>query len=188
MTLDSSHLMSTVSLFGSAASAAATAYFWISRFRREQPNLRIYPAAQTPDVILGVYRGETRSLQFKTSAVVANYSSMPNAVISVELGMKRRDGSWADIAIVRAAGLPLNVPPMTTARLELEWSVMLPSLAPAEALRANEITNAYLEHYYATPAKFGVSIWALGETEFRAVLPLAGERSAVTPARLHVAA
>jgi hypothetical protein len=181
MPFDSSHLMSTVSLVGSVATAAATAYFWAVRVRREQPNLKIYACERATEVNLGVYRGETRGLQFRAGVIVANYSSMPNAAIAVEVALKRRDGSWEEVPAPRATGLPFNIPPMTTAKLELEWSVTLPALAAAETLRPVEIGRAYLDHYYADALKSGVSIWALGEREFRAVLPLLPERTAAAP-------
>src|SRR5262249_19540788 len=116
--------------------------------------------------------------QFRTSVIVANTSSMPNAAIAVEVAFKRQDKGWEDVAAPRAAGLPLNLPPMTTVRLDLDWSVQWPALAAAEALRPSEIARAYREHYYAKPAKFGIAIWSLGETEFRAVLPLVADRAA----------
>jgi hypothetical protein len=180
--------MSTVSLVGSVATAAATAYFWAVRVRREQPNLRIYAADRATEIILGVYRGETRSLQFRTSVIVANTSSLPNAAIAVEVALKRCDGAWEDVSAPRAAGLPLNLPSMTTVRLDLDWSVQLPALASAEALRPSEIGRAYVDHYYAAPATFGIAIWALGETEFRAVLPLVSDRAASVASRLTQAA
>jgi len=181
MPFDSSHLMSTVSLVGSVATAVATAYFWAVRVRREQPYLKIYSCDRTTEVNLGVYRGETRGLQFRASVIVANYSSMPNAAIGVEVALKRRDGAWEEIPAPRAVGLPFNIPPMTTAKLDLEWSVTLPSLPAAETLRPVEIGRAYLDHYYSYALKSGVSVWALGEREFRAVLPLLPERGAAAP-------
>jgi hypothetical protein len=188
MPMDSGHMMSTLSMVGSAASIAATFYIWFSKFRRERPNLRIYPSDQSAEINLGVLRGDTRGFQFRFSGVIANYSSLPNAVLGVELAMKRRDGSWEEIPAPRAAGLPLNVPPMTTVRLDLEWSVQLPALDSAERLRANEIPRAYLEHYYAARRRVGVSVWALGEAEFRAVLPLDSTRSEAEPNRWKIAA
>ena len=188
MSFDSSHLMATVSLVGSAVSAGATLYFWLSKVRREQPNLKIYSADRSTEVILGVYRGETRSLQFRTSVVVANYSLLPNAVIAAELAVRRRDRSFEDIGSPRVAGLPLNVPSMTTVRIEFEWSAMLPALASAEELKASQIPQAYLDHYYSDPIQIGVSLWALGETEFRAVLPLRRDRADAGGLRLAQAA
>jgi len=178
MSFDSSHLMSSVSLAGSVATAAATAYFWVVRARRERPNLRIYSADRATEINLGVYRGETRGLLFRTSVIVANYSSLPNAVIAAEVALKLSDGDWEDAAAPRVAGLPVNVPSMTTVRLDLEWSVQFRALAAAEALRPNEIVKAYLDHYYAQPSKMGIALWALGEKEFRTVLPLISERAA----------
>jgi hypothetical protein len=166
-------MMSTISMIGSAASMAATAYIWITRFRRERPNLRIYPSDQTAEVTLGPYRGDLRSVQFRTVAVVANYSSLPNAVLAAELAMKRRDGDWNEIACPCAAGLPLNVPPMMTVRLELTWSTNWRALDSAEKLPNHEIVAAYLNHYCGEKPRIGLSVWALGDTEFRAVLPFA---------------
>lgn len=186
MPFDSSHLMSTVSLVGSVATAAATAYFWVIRARRERPSLRIYAADRATEINLGVYRDETRGLLFRTSVIVANYSSLPNAVIAAEVALKSRDGDWEDAAAPRAAGVPLNVPSMTTVRLDLEWSVQLPALAAAEALRPSEIVKVYLDHYYAQPSRLGIAVWALGKKEFRAVLPLISER--IAAARLTDAA
>jgi hypothetical protein len=179
MAMDSSHMMSTVSLIGSAASAAATAYFWAVRVRRERPSLKLYSADRATEINLGVYRGETRGLQFRTGVIVANYSSLPNAVLAAEIALKKRDGSWEEVPSARATGLPLNVPSMTTVRLEVEWSVTLPSLASAEELRGSDVIRSYLDHYYAESRRFGVSIWALGNREFRAVLPLTMERPAI---------
>lgn len=179
MAMDSSHLMSTVSLVGSAASAAATAYFWAVRVRRERPNLKIYAADRATEINLGVYRGETRGLQFRTGVIVANFSSLPNAVIAAEIALKKRDGSWEEVPTARATGLPMNVPSMTTVRLEVDWSVTLPSLALAEEMRGSDVVRAYLDHYYAESRRFGISVWALDHKEFRSVLPLTSERPAL---------
>jgi hypothetical protein len=188
MPMDSGHMMSTLSMVGSAATMAATFYFWVTKFRRERPNLRIYPSDQSAEINLGVFRDAKRGFQFRLSGVIANYSSLPNAVLGVELAMIRRDGSWEEIPAPRAAGLPLNVPPMTTVRLDLEWSVQLPALDSAERLRANEIPRAYLEHYYAARRRIGIALWALGEAEFRAVLPLDSTRAESESSRWNVAA
>ena len=58
----------------------------------------------------------------------------------------------------------------------------------AEELKASQIPNAYLDHYYSAPLQIGVSLWALGDTEFRAVLPLRTERTSAGGLRLAQAA
>jgi hypothetical protein len=178
MSPEFSPLMSAVSLVGSAATATATAYMWLTRFRRERPNLKLYPAGAHTAIELAVLRGDTRFLHVKLGAVVANYSALPNAVIDVAVDLRCRDGGWQEIAAPRVTvGLPLNVNPMTTGLLTLEWTQQLPAHAAAEAgTGPSDIIAGYLDYYFTNPAAARVTILALGEREFDDVLTLAPPR------------
>jgi hypothetical protein len=77
---------------------------------------------------------------------------------------------------------------MSTQKVELEWSVMLPALADTESRRSNEIASGYLDHYYAEPRRLGVAVWALGEKEFRSIVPLSAEPAMVRAAQFSRAA
>jgi hypothetical protein len=169
-----SPIMSTVSLIGSGATAAATIYMWLSRFRRERPNLQLYPAAAQTGVEVGVLRGDTRYLHMKVAAVVANCSALPNAVIDVALDLRTRDGRWEEVKSPRVTvGLPLNVSSLTTGLVTLEWTQPLPAHEPAEANNGPAaIIAGYLDHYYAQPAVARITVLALGDREFNGVVPL----------------
>ena len=178
MSPEATPMVSVVSLVGSAATAAATAYMWLTRFRKERPNLQLYPAAAHTGIELGVLRGETRFLHFKFGAVVANYSSLPNAVIDVAVDLRRPDRSWQEVEKPRAtAALPLNVTSMTTALLTLEWVLPLQAVAEAEAVDGpGAIVAGYLAHYFTAPAAARLTVLALGDREFAAVLSIVPPR------------
>ena len=167
MSLDVSPIMSAVSLIGSGATAAATAYMWLTRFRRERPNLQLYPATAQTGIEIGVLRGETRYLHMKLGAV-----------IDVAVDLRNRDGSWQDIKSPRVTvGLPLNINPMTTGLVTLEWTQALPAHEPAEANNGpGAIIAGYLDHLYTNPAAVRIAVLSLGDREFGAILPLAAPR------------
>ena len=180
MPFDSSHLMSTVSLVGSVATAVATAYFWAVRVRREQPYLKIYSCDRATEVNLGVYRGETRGLQFRASVIVANYSSMPNAAIGVEVALKRRDGAWEEIPAPRG-GLALQHSADDDGEIGPRMVGDFAGAAGRRDVAARRDRSRLSRSLLLRRAQIRRVGLVLGEREFRAVLPLLPERGAAAP-------
>lgn len=168
-------MMSAMSLVGSLGSVAATAYMWLVRFNKERPNVKVYPLPSACGTELLTHRGDTRFLGCKLGAVVANYSSLPNAVIDVAADLARADGTWHEVEKLKVTTpLPLNIAPMSTALLSLEWVLALPEVAAAEALPAAQIAGGYFAHHFRNPCPVRLSLLALDEREFEAVVPLEG--------------
>ena len=68
----------------SMVSAFVTFYFWIMKANKEQPRLKLYQAE-------GQFGGHAQSscsdpvkLVFEVKSLVANYSTMPNALLGVQ--------------------------------------------------------------------------------------------------------
>src|SRR6516225_3303042 len=77
--MEKTTMMPVLSMIGSALTALWTAYFWLVRVKRERPDLRPYIADQ--EMFLGNTVGETRQVGLKLGLIVANYSSLPNALL-----------------------------------------------------------------------------------------------------------
>ena len=65
--------------------------------------------------------GDPIKLVFEVKTVVANYSTLPNALLGVDASVKMRDGSWqpAETRLDPKTPLPINVPSLHTVRLDL---------------------------------------------------------------------
>jgi hypothetical protein len=153
--------MPITSLIGSALTFAWTCYFWLVRVKRERPDLRPYFADH--EMFLGTSTGETRQVGVKLGLVVANYSSLPNAVLGVRLWLRRRDGEWLAVENLSYAPdtpMPFNVPAMQTVVVRLVGRVAFPY---ADDLEGTPQTLAdYLEKHLAGPREFGVEVRGLG--------------------------
>jgi hypothetical protein len=147
-------------MLGTALSFLWTGYFWLVRVKRERPDLRPYLADQ--EWFLGSTVGETRQVGVKLGVIVANYSSLPNALIGVRLWLRSRDRRWVPIeglAFDPKTPLPFNVPAMQTVLVRLTGRVAFPSTNDIEG---DSTTLAkYLERYAAKPREIGVELRGL---------------------------
>lgn len=173
-------LTSMLSFGVSMTTALVTFYFWIVKARREQPRLKIYQA----DPQVGGHAQSSCTdpvkLVFEVKSVVANYSSLPNALLAVDAAVKLRDGGWldAEAQLDPKTPLPLNVAPMQTVRLDLVITVAVPALPEGEACKNTHETFAlYRQHYLTQPLETKVMLTTLGERMFADVLTL-GKRAA----------
>jgi hypothetical protein len=160
--LDKTMAMPVFSMIGSALTAAWTAYFWVVRVKRERPDLR--PHLADHEVFLGNTVGEARQVGIKLGLVVANYSSLPNALLGVRLWIRKRDGGWLPIESVTfdaKTPLPFNVPAMQTVLVRIMGRVAFPT---ADDIEGTPTTLAdYLNRHAATPREIGVELRGLGD-------------------------
>ena len=166
-------LMGSVSFGFSTLTALATFYFWIVKARQERPWLRVCKAEPQ---ITGYARGSCDDpirLTFEVKTIVANYSSMPNALLGVRAWVRMREGGWqeAETSIDAKTPLPLNLPSLQTARLNLTATVAVPAVPEGTACRNTHETFAlYRDRFLAQPVEVRVELSALNDQAFRDVL------------------
>jgi len=158
----SSMSMPALSMLGTALSFLWTGYFWLVRVKRERPDLRPYIADQ--EWFLGTTVGPTLQIGLKLGLIVANYSSLPNALLGVRLWLRQRDGRWLAVeglSFDPKTPLPFNVPAMQTVLVRLTGRV---AFATADDIEGDSTTLAkYLDRYAAQPREIGVELRGLGD-------------------------
>lgn len=162
-----------VSFALSASSAAATLYLWAVKARQERANLRVCPAEPNVGGYARSSCGDPIRLVFELKTIVANHSTLPNAVLGLRAWVKRRDGSWqaATATPDPKTPLPLNLPSLQTARLNLSAVIDLPAAPEGESCRNTHETFAlYRRQFLAEPLEVKVEVEALGDRSFAGVL------------------
>jgi hypothetical protein len=158
----STTMMPIASMIGSALTAAWTAYFWLVRVKRERPNLRPYLADQ--EQFLAHSTGEHRHVGIKLGLIVANYSSLPNALLGVRLWLRQRDRGWLEVenvAFDAKTPLPFNVPAMQTVLVRVAGRVAFPTIEEIEGTPT--VLNDYLDRNLAAKRQIGVELRGLGD-------------------------
>jgi len=166
-------LGSELSMGISITTALITFYFWVVKARREQPRLRIYQAEPQLGGHAQSSCADPVKLVFEVKSVVANYSTLPNAVLGVLAAVKMRDGSWqeAETRLDPKTPLPLNIPPMQTLRLDLALTIAVPAVAEGEACKnTNETFALYRQRCVSQPLEVKIALKTLGEKLFADVL------------------
>jgi hypothetical protein len=157
------------SLAGSIFSVVLTVYFWFVKSRKERPNLRLYLADR--EFFLGTGTAEQRQLGLKMGIIVANYSSLPNALLDVQLSLKKRDGTLLEVEDVKfdqQTPMPFNVPALQTVLLRVIGRVRFPASATLE--QDKNIGAAYANHFLAEPRAVQVEVKALNDKSFQDTL------------------
>jgi hypothetical protein len=159
-------------LVGSVFSTVLTVYFWLLKANRERPNLQGFPADR--ELFLGNRATGKRQIGVKLGAVVANYSTLPNAILSVAVAVKQKDGIWLpleDVTFDKQTPLPCNVPSLQTVLLRVMGRA---NFANVDALeQGGNILGNYLNHYFTSPREFRVELRALNDRTFTATLAYA---------------
>src|SRR5947209_2581851 len=160
--------MAAISLVGSAFATLSSLYLWVVRFRGERPNLTVHLAgpvgADTLAAAADAPPGTARAL-FTVKAVVANYSTLPNAVIAVKAWVRAADGGWlpATLSLDEKTQPPFNMPPMQTTPLAFTATVVVPE-RPDSAPKLSRRDAA--RQAVGQPLRIGVELTALHEKRF----------------------
>lgn len=160
--MSSTMMMPIASMIGSALTALWTGYFWLIRVKRERPDLRAYVADH--ETFLAHSTGDQRHVGVKLGLIVANYSSLPNALLGVRLWLRQRDRGWLEVESVSfdaKTPLPFNVPAMQTVLVRVAGRVAFPTADEFEGT-PTAMAN-YLERYLAAKRMVGVELKGLGE-------------------------
>jgi hypothetical protein len=162
-------LVKYASFAGSVLATASTAYFWLVRANGERPRLKTYRVAALDGAQLAGGPGTMRS-QFYVKAVVANYSSLPNAVLGVRTWVKGRDGAWQEAATIldEKSQPPFNLPPLHTVPLGLTITITVPEAGPDAPRPASRREAAFQS--VAQPVEIKVELRGLSEKRFSDVL------------------
>jgi hypothetical protein len=141
-----------VSLGASIISLSMTLYFWFVKSKRESPQLQLDSVGHQSSVDLGRGDDESRWLRFQVAIVVINNSVLPNAVLDIEIFQRAPDHrKWVPIENVLLSEnftLPVNLPPLQTGLVTVDWWQCFPSLEAAEALGAQDIARGYVDAYF----------------------------------------
>jgi hypothetical protein len=166
-------LSSQLSFGVSIVTALATFYFWAVKAKQERPRLKLYKA-ETP---FGGHAqsscGDPVKLVFEVKSIVANFSSLPNALLGVQSCVKMRNGSWqaAETRLDPKTPLPVNLAPMQTFRLDLALTLAVPAIPEGhDCKNTHETFAVYRDRYVAQPLEVKVAVKTLGEKRFTNVL------------------
>jgi hypothetical protein len=183
----SSYLSFAVSL----SSALATFYFWVVKARMERPRLTCYAA----EPHLGGHAVSSCSdpvtLAFEPKVIIANYSTLPNAVLGATVWVRHRDNGWLPTRamIEGATALPLNLAPMQTTRLNLRVTIELPAIPQGEKCRnTNETFALYRATMLPDQLEVRVELTGLCSRVFASTLQYLPRESNDTPATLRLVA
>jgi hypothetical protein len=160
--MEKSMMMPIASMIGSALTALWTAYFWLVRVKRERPDLRAYIADQ--EMFLGNAVEGNRQIGIKLGVIVANYSSLPNALLGIRLWLRLRAGGWLPIEGITydaKTPLPFNVSAMQTVLVRMAGRVAFPTEDDIEGTPST-VAN-YLERNVAAPRLIGIELRGLGD-------------------------
>lgn len=141
------------SLGGSMLALSSTLYFWLVRSNGEKPNLEVF-ALKPPEghVLLpqqsprGFYKfapnDDDVCAMYWLDLAVVNNSTLPNAVIGLQVHMRRASGEWQEAMVTTSedAPLPLNMTPLTTQGMKL--SIALPIEGPLGSTDADRSRQA----------------------------------------------
>jgi len=120
--------------FLSVLAMLSTFYFWLVSSKKERARLKTYLVEmphfgghfgwqRDTDNDQGGAPGVYRLAYFRLA--VANYSSLPNAILGYSFSVKAKDGSWKNAPVyhryndLKTSELPLNIPPLQTVPLEV---------------------------------------------------------------------
>src|ERR1700722_17998707 len=106
-------------------SAAISCYFWLVRARQERPRLEVCKAEPRFGGYANSSCGDPIKLTFEVKVIVANYSTLPNALLGLNSWVKTREGAWLEAVTIPdpKTPLPLNVSPLQTVRLNLTSTI-----------------------------------------------------------------
>ncbi len=150
------------SLSGSVLSTVVTLYFWFVRARGERPNLRAYVIDR--EFFLGGSSAEKRQVGVKVGLVVANYSTLPNAILRAKLQGRTKTGAWLDVANLafdKLTPLPFNLAPLHTVLLRLGGNFTFPYSAPLED--GNKTIGNYLREHLTEPRLVRLELHSLND-------------------------
>jgi hypothetical protein len=185
LTHQAQSLLPAVSFVGSAASVGVTGYFWLVKMNRERPRLLVEGVDHVSYIDLGTCEGDVRTLCFRQGLVVVNESTLPSAVLGVAVRTRSRAGKqWQSVEGVRPAPgstLPLNLPPLQSGLLTIDWEVPFPADDQIEAFEApDRVIAGYLQKHWATPDEVTVEVRGVRGKAFAADVPLRGSRMTAT--------
>ena len=162
-----------ISFSVSMCSALFTIYFWITKARMERACLKTYPVEPHMGGHAFSSHGDPIKLIFEPKLIVANYSSLPNALLGVRAWLKTREGGWlpAKVAPDVSTPLPINVPPLQTVRLNLSVPVEVPACPEGEECRNTSATfRLYRDRFLPAELELKLELTGLGETPFMTVV------------------
>jgi hypothetical protein len=157
--------MSLLGLFGSILTMVTTAYVWLAKLRNERARLKAFLTEQQFFPRRQV--AEVREVGVHLSVIVANHSTLPNALLGARAWLQGREGGCLEVqglGFDERTPLPINLPPLQTVLIRLRGWVSFPVSQGLEA------DSAYLSHYLADGRPLELELRALHGHRHRAVL------------------
>jgi hypothetical protein len=155
-------MMPIASMIGSALTAAWTAYFWLVRIKRERPDLRAFFVEH--ETFLAHSTVEHRHVGVKLGLIVANYSTLPNALLGIRLWARQKNGGWMaveNITFDAKTPLPFNVAAMQTVLVRVAGRIAFPIVDDFEGTPT--AMSSYLDRNLAAKCEIGVELRGLGD-------------------------
>jgi hypothetical protein len=151
-----------VSAILSLAALVSTAYLWFVQNDKERPRLKTHLVGRHAEHFDGPSKPGHWKLSREIKLAVANYSALPNALMTVRVWVKTRDGAWleAKASPLSQTELPANISPPTVMTVGLRLTVGVPE-GPERATFSQTV---------AEPAELEVEIADLRGTIFSDVL------------------
>src|SRR5262245_51289707 len=149
------------SFSASLFSSLATAYFWLVRAQKERPCLK--PHFADKEFFLGNSRDGVRQIGLKLGLIVANYSSLPNSILSARLWARLPEG-WhelTNVAFDKQTPQPFNVPSLQTVLLRLNATLSFPYQDELE--EGNKTVGNYLNRFLTPSREIRIELRRLGD-------------------------
>lgn len=174
-------MLPLMSMVGSTVSLGITSYFWFVKMNRERPQLHCEAVEHASYIDLDQCTSEERWLNFRVSMVVANESTLPNAVMHVDVQVKpKAEGRWVSVPRVRpvqGSNFPVNMLPLQSGLLTVEWEMSFPYLEAAEQHpNPADSVAGYLQHYWESSEQITIQLKGLRNTSFTHQVKLLGSR------------
>lgn len=150
-------LIGYVSLAGSVVSTLVTGYFWFARMRNERPH--VVPYLHERELFLGTSRDQVRQVGAKLGIALANFSTLPNALLGLRVWVKAKSGAFLPLdgaAVDKATPLPANLAPLATLALRIQGNLSFPY---QDALETGATAlSAYAKEHLAEPLTVRVEL------------------------------
>jgi hypothetical protein len=171
--------LSYVNLGMSLLAGSASAALWVVQWREKRPQLSIHLDRLEQ---LRFYSSPNESAwdaSLVLKLIVANDSTLPNAILRASAWLQNRDGTWQEgearlleepERVGPLTELPLNLPARTTCMLRIHVCFSVPRAGQSEPDGVDDL--AVLRRATAEPARLKVKLSGLGNNIFRGILSL----------------
>ncbi|MFK7738167.1 MAG: hypothetical protein AB8B50_19220 [Pirellulaceae bacterium] len=177
--LDFERLAAIVSILASFGALASSAFLWLARLKREQPNVGLELVSELQGEFVvpqhfteqyqAVLPGEGEGLVcLWADAAAINNSILANAILQIDAEVRLASGGWQRCLVeLRESTLPQNLDAQSTVRLALQLATKLPydNSRTSNRERVEQVTEQL-----SSGREIRLSIRAVNQQEFSSIL------------------